>query len=149
MGYTEKTMRFFRQTNRRALLVLSLLLSLALLCAQEVRLHVHSLDHNHGDHLSHSIDDAGGHAHLSKAHFAQDMSHSDHHDGAVADVDISPDGLLKNFNDNIFAVALIAFFFALLLFVSSRQFVHHSREGKLILHRRYVLSPPLRAPPQY
>lgn len=151
MRYTENDMKFFRQTNRRVLLVLSLVFSLALLCVQGVGLHVHNLDHDHGDHHghAHAIDDTGEHAHLSKAHFAQDTSHSDHHDGAVSEVDISPDGLLKNSSNNIFAIALIAFFFIFAMFVSSRQWVHRGRESKLVLYRRYVLSPPLRAPPQH
>jgi len=144
-------MKLFRQTNRHALLLLSLLLSVSLLCAQELGLHVHSLDHGHGDHHSHAhaIDEAAGHAHLSKAHFAQDTSHNDHHDGTVSEVDISPDGLLKNASNNIFAIALIAFFFVLVMFVPSRQLVRCCRESKLTLHRYYLLSPPLRAPPQH
>ncbi len=144
-------MRFFRQTNKWVLLVLSLVFSLALLCAQGIGLHVHNLDHDPGDHHSHAhaMNGAGEHAHVSKAHFAQDTSHSDHHDGAVSEVDISPEGLLKNSSNNIFAIALIAFFFIFAMFVSLRQLAYRCRESKLILYRRYVLSPPLRAPPQH
>ncbi len=127
----------------------NLLLSLSLLCAQGVKLHVHNLDHEHDNHHSHSIDEAGDHSHLSKAHFAHDTSHNEQHDGVVSEVDISPNGLLKNTHNNIFAVALFALFFTLMIFVSSRQFIQRSRESKLILHRYYVLSPPLRAPPLY
>ena len=138
-------MNFCRQINKRTLLLLSVLLSLSLLCSQGVGLHVHSLDHGHGD----SIHQAGEHAHLSEAHFAQDSSHNDHHDGTVSEVDISPDSLLKTPSNNIFSIALIAFLFISVVFVSSQQWVHRRRESKLILHRRYVLSPPLRAPPQH
>ena len=133
----------------------SLLLSLALLCAQGVKLHVHHLDHGHDNHPNnyhshiHAIDKAGDHDHLSKAHFTHDTSHNDHHDGVVSEVDISPDGVLKNANYSVFALALFALFFTLVIFVSSRQLVQRCRESKLILRSYYLLSPPLRAPPQY
>ncbi len=142
-------MNSFRQRNRRTLLLWSLLLCLALLFAQGVKLHVHSLDHGHDNHHSHAINEAGDHGHLSKAHFTHDTSHNDHHDGVVSEVDISPDGLLKNVQNNFFAIALFALFFTLMTFVSSRQLVQYCRESKLILHSYYVLSPPLRAPPQH
>jgi len=149
-------MTFFRLTNKPVLLLWSLLLSLSLLCAQGAKLHTHNLDHGHNDHPNdyhshiHSIiDEAGDHGHLSKAHFTHDTSHNDHHDGVISEVDISPDGLLKNANDNVFEIVLFALFFTLMIFVSSRQLVQRCRESKLILHRYYVLSPPLRAPPQH
>ncbi len=124
-------MNSFRQ-NRRALLLWSLLLCLALLSAHVVKLHIHELDNGH----------------LSKAHFAHDTSH-EHHDKAISEVDSSPDGVLKNVNNSIFAVALFTFFFTLVTFISSRQLVQRWRENKLVLHNYYLLSPPLRAPPQY
>ncbi|VAW86310.1 hypothetical protein MNBD_GAMMA16-143 [hydrothermal vent metagenome] len=127
-------MDYFRQTNRRALLSWALLLSLALLCAQGVKLHVHAIDEVGDD---------------SKAHFAHDTSHSDHHDGVIPKIDISPDGLLKNTHNNVFAIVLFALFFTWMIFISSRPLVHYRRESKLILHSFYVLSPPLRAPPQH
>ncbi len=142
-------MEFFRLTNKRTLLLWSLLLSLSLLCMQEAKLHVHDLDHGHHHGHTHAIDGAGGHAHLSKAHFAHDTSHGDHHNGVISEVDISPDGVLKNANNSPFTIALFIFFFTLLIFVSSRRLIQRCRESKLILHEYYVLSPPLRAPPQY
>ncbi len=130
----------------------SLLLSLALLCAQGVTLHVHNLDHGHddlyADHHTYAIDEASNHGHLSKTHFTHNTSH-DHHDGVVSEVDITPDRLLKNANNSVFSIALFALFFTLIAFVSSRQLVQRSRENKPVPHRFYVLSPPLRASPQY
>ena len=142
-------MSFFCQINRRTLLLLSLLLSLVLLCAQGVKLHVHNLDQGHDNHHSHAIDEVGDHDHLSKAHFTYDASHDGYHDDVVSEIDISPDGLLKSVNSHVFMIALFAFFFTLITFISSRQLIQRCRESKLILHRQYVLSPPLRAPPQY
>ena len=127
----------------------SLLLSLALLCAQGVKLHVHDLDHGHDNHHSHAhvIDEASDHGHLSKAHSSHDTSHDDHHDSVASEIDVSPDGVLKNSN-TVFALALIVFFITLMIPASLRQRVHHRRENDFILHRDYALSPPLRAPPQ-
>jgi len=124
-------MNSFRQ-NRRALLLWSLLLCLALLSAHVVKLHVHDLDNGH----------------LSTVHFAHDTSH-EHHDKAISEVEVSPDGVLKNINNSVFAIVLSTLFFTLMALISSRQLVQRCRESKLILHSDYRLSPPLRAPPQY
>ncbi len=145
-------MDFFRQIDRRILLLWALLLSLALLCAQGgAKLHVHDLDHGHDDHHSHHhpVDEMADHSHLSKAHFIHDTSHNDHHNGVASEIDVAPDGLLKNSNDNIFPITLFALFFTLITFVPSRWLVTYYRENKRVLHNRYLLSPPLRAPPLY
>ena len=113
-------------------------------------LHVHNSDHEHNDQPNgHLINEAGSHEHLSKAHFISATSHDDHHDDLLSEIDISPDGLLKNFNSNAFAIAFFALFFTLMIFASSRQLVQRCRESKLILQSYYLLSPPLRAPPQH
>ncbi|MCF6211275.1 MAG: hypothetical protein L3K24_11565 [Gammaproteobacteria bacterium] len=138
-------MEFFHLANKQALLLWCFLLSLSLLCVQGAKLHVHDLDHGH----IHAMDDVGDHSHLSKAHFAHDTSHDEHHNGVISEVDISPDGVVKNANNSPFTIALIIFFFALVIFFTSRQLVQRCREGKLIFHEYYVLSPPLRAPPQH
>ena len=145
-------MEYFRQINRQTLLILSLLILLSLLTVQGVNLHVHSLDHGHGDHQSHvhMIDEADGHSHLSKAHFTHDTSHNDHHGGSISEIDISSDGVLKKASSSIFAIALIIFLLALLIFAPSRQLiVGRWHERKLFSYRYYSLSPPLRAPPQH
>lgn len=156
-------MNCFRQINQRSLLLWSLFLSLSLLSAQGVGLHVHNLDHGHDEHPNeypnesstkyhshtHTIDEADSHNHLSKAHFSHDTSHNDHHDGTASEVDLSPDGVLKNTHSNIFAIALFAFFFTLIPVVSSGQFMQRCRDNKLTIKEYYLFSPPLRAPPQH
>ncbi|MBL3528530.1 MAG: hypothetical protein JMN27_12035 [gamma proteobacterium endosymbiont of Lamellibrachia anaximandri] len=133
--------------------MLSLLLSLSLLCSQGATLHVHNLDLSHDDdaYLDHSnaTDAASDHSHLSKAHYVHDTSHHGHHDGVVAEFDASSDGALKNLFNNILALALFALLFTLLLPALSRRVVQHHRESTPSLHGRYLLSPPLRAPPQH
>ncbi len=142
-------MKSFRQISRPTFLLGSLLLSLALLCVQGAKLHVHNLDHGHDNHHTHThaVDEASDHTHLSKAHFAHDRSHDDHHDGVVSEVDISPYRLLKNTNNNVVTV-LFSLFFTLMTFASSRWLYQCYRKNKLIFHSCYPISPPLRAPPQ-
>lgn len=134
-------MDFFHRINRRTLLLWNLLLSLSLLCLQGAALHVHDLDH------AHVADEASGHTHLSKAHYAHDRSHDEHHDTVIFKVDVTPDGVLKKLFNDTLTLALFAFLFTLLLSGSLRQVVHRHRESKSLLHGRYLLSPPLRAPP--
>ena len=138
--------RIIKQTS----LLWSLLLSLSLLCAQGVGLHVHSLENGHDDlnHV-HAADLFDSHSYMGKAHLVLDTSHSDHHDSSVSEIDIKPDGVLKKAGNNIFAIALIVFLVTFLVFTSSRQLIFHQREIKLVLRKYYTLSPPLRAPPQY
>jgi len=139
-----------RQIDRRTLLLWALLLSLALLCSQGIRLHIHNHGHDH-THTD-SIDGADDHGHLSNLsnpHFAHDTSHNDHHNGTIFEMDISPDRVSKTPSDNIFAVVLFTFFFTLITSVFSRQLVQCRRESRLVLHKYYTLSPPLRAPPQH
>ena len=149
-------MNSFRQINRPVLLFCSLLLALALLSAQGTKLHVHNIDH--GDRYvdyhvplvdTHVIDETGDHNHLSKAHFTHDISSGDHHNSVISEVDVSPDGVLKNSGNNVFSIIIAALFFIVVMFVSTRQFVQRCRESKLILYGYYLLSPPLRAPPQH
>ncbi len=136
-------MELFRQINKRILLLWSLLLCLALVCAQGVSLHIHIFDHDEYPHQAHAIDDAE-HNHISKAHSAFDTSHNN---STASDIDIDPDGMLKNTSSSISAIAFISFFFTLIVFVSSRQLVYCRKESDVLLCRYYLISPPLRAPP--
>ncbi len=142
-------MGFFRRIDRPTLLLWSLLLSLLLLCSQGATLHLHSLDHGQDKHLSHAhaTDEASDHTHLSKAHYAHDSSHDEHHDVVLSEVDVSPNGVLKKLSNNTLTLALFALLFTLLLSGSLRQVVHRHRENRLAPLERYLLSPPLRAPP--
>jgi hypothetical protein len=142
----------FRQTETRPLFLWILLLSIALLCAQGVTLHVHDLGHglDRKHDLQHSHIDSefvAEHAHLSEAHLSTDVSHGDHHDELVSELDASPDGLLKKVSTSVLTLALFAAVLAL-LFPHFYQLTFLRRRDKdVILSWRYLLSPPLRAPP--
>lgn len=129
------------------MLLWSLLLILSLLCAQGVTLHIHNLGHEHTElhSLTPDINETNDHPYLSRAHF----SHEAYHDEVISEIDISPDGLLKKMANNLIVIALFIFLFTLARLVSSAHFVRPFRKKKLIIQEHYVLSPPLRAPPQH
>lgn len=120
---------------------------MALLCAQSVKLHVHNFDHDHDQRHGHITAGAAEHSHLSEAHLSTDVSHGDHHDEVVSELDASPDGLLKKASSNVVVLALLATLFTLLLPGFYQQIFHRRRDKGAILPRRYHLFPPLRAPP--
>ncbi len=142
-------MGFFRRILRRTLLLWSLLLSLSLLCGQGIKLHAHNLGHDHDESIvhTHAADEVSDHSRLSRSHYAHDTSHSEHHSDVVSDVDVTPDGVWKKLSSNMLTLALFTLLFVLVLSAPLRQRVHRYRESKSILFRRYLLSPPLRAPP--
>ncbi|MEN8180010.1 MAG: hypothetical protein ABFS39_15520 [Pseudomonadota bacterium] len=140
-------MIFFRQTTKRTSFLWALLLSVALLCAQGVKLHVHSIDHDHDQRHGHMTTEAAEHSHLSEAHLSSDVSHGDHHDEVVSELDASPDGLLKKVSSNVFMLALLATVFSLLLLGFYQHAFHRRSDNDAILPWRYLLSPPSRAPP--
>ncbi len=144
-------MEFFRRINRQWQLLWSVLLCLLLLSPQGAALHAHPLDHGHGESVAHAHhhagDGAGDHTHLSRAHYAHDSSHDDFHDDVVSDIDVTPDGILKNLSGSTLVLALFVLFLLLPLSLPLLRVVQRPGEGKPSLPGRYVLSPPLRAPP--
>ncbi len=141
-------MMIFWRTKKRTLFLLSILLSIAILCAQGVKLHVHSLDHDHEQqHSNISSLGVAEHSDMSLAHLSADISHTDHHDEAVSEIDASPDGLLKKGASNIPEMALLAAIFTSLLLGFYQHTFHRRRDNEAIFRWRYHFSPPLRAPP--
>jgi len=138
-------MKYFRQINNRTLLLWSLLLSFSLLCAQEMNLHTHDFKHGHFD----TMEAGSNHHQFIKVHLSHDTSHYDHHNGEISDIDISPIGVLKSAKVRIFALALITFILLLVMRSTSQQLILSRRKNKLVFYKRYILSPPLRAPPQH
>lgn len=144
-------MESIRRINRQTLLVWCLLLSLLLLCAQGVTMHIHIVDHAHDKYLDHShfIGETSDHSHISKAHLSNDTFHNDHHNEAVTEIDVTPEGVLKNLSNNIIALALFALLLILVLPITSRQVRHRIHKNPSTLYHYYLISPPLRAPPQH
>ena len=143
-------MRFFRQTRIRYLLPWALLLSMAIVCAQGVKLHIHDISHDHEkkqqhSHISTKIEVE--HSHLSIAHLSTDVSHVDHHDEVVSELDINPDSLVKKISSSALLLALFSIAVTLFFAIFLELILYPCRGVNTFLPGRHLLSPPLRAPP--
>lgn len=139
-------MIFFRQMKKPTLYLWTLLLSVVLLCAQGVKLHVHSFDHDQ-QHSHIAAEDVATHSHLSEFHLSTDIAHIDHHGELVPEFDASPDCFLKKVSSNVLTLALLVTLFAFLLAGFYQRTFLRYRARDTIIFWRYLLSPPLRAPP--
>lgn len=143
-------MESIRHLHKGIVLLVSFLLSLSLFCTQGAALlHIHDTDHDHsnGKFHDHISTEAPNHSQINKVHFALDASHLDHHDDITVEVDVSPEGVLKNSTNNILTLALLTFLLVLLLPATAIQLFCNLKKSAITLTGRYVLSPPLRAPP--
>lgn len=112
-------------------------LAVALVFVQGARWHMHVYDHDPAN---------SDHAHQEQAHFNYEDSETGHPD-AVAEIDLSPQGLVKSLS---FGSLVIAFFVAAIVVLLSRLLTpvpwRPNRRGPLASWL-FRLRPPLRAPP--
>ena len=137
-----------KNNNDKVLWTWTILLSIVLLFGNSIKLHVHDPSHFHDQQISHNL--VIGHSeHLAvaRAHLSIDYSHSDHHMENAIEIDISPNALLKDLSGKVFALVLLGTL--ILLFLSGFYPFSFRRlhSNNVIFSRRYLLSPPLRAPP--
>lgn len=140
-------MYIFRKNNKskKVLWLWTILLSIVLLFGQSANLHVHDVDHSHNQHQGYNLAAGHGeHLNVSGAHLSIDNSHADHHVSNAVEIDTSPMALL---NDSSGTVLVLALLITLLVFFfpSYNQLSPHRHFASF--SRRYLLSPPLRAPP--
>lgn len=141
-------MKYLRKTKKSTLCLWVVLLTFALLSAQGVKLHVHSLGHdhhNHHDHQGQLLE--GDHTHISIAHLSLDNSHSDHHDQVIYESDACPDCLLTKIANKAPLAVLLSVLFILLLIGIYRQTYERRRDDIFSFSYRFHFTPPLRAPP--
>ena len=93
------------------------------------------------------MDNLDEHEHLSKAHFAHDQSHGDHHEEVFSEVDVSPNGILKAPSAQILFFAVITFILLLAWPVFAGRVLYYRRDSDPFHYLCYLFSPPLRAPP--
>jgi len=148
-------MDLLRETKKSTLYVWVILLSVALVAAQGVTLHVHAIDHDHlqfHNHLHNHenlLDQATSTepARLSVAHLSADLSHSHHHDRVIYENDACPDGLLTKVSIKLlFTALLFALFVWVLMSVCRHTYIHRSLENIPFLIPFHFI-PPSRAPP--
>ena len=140
-------MIYHRKTKKSTRCLWVVLLSLALLCNQGVKLHVHSLGHDHHNHHDHQGQLlVGDHTHVSIAHLSLDNSHSDYHNQVIYESDACPDCLMTKFYKAPLTALLIVLFILLLIGVY-RHTLKRLCDGNALFLYRFHFAPPLRAPP--
>jgi len=140
-------MLIFSRPKKRFLFLWTLLLSMAMLCAQGVKFHVHDIQHEHDQQHNHfTAEENHEHSHLNAFHLVSDVSHADLHDELISVHDTSPDSLFVKISIGT-VIALIA----IALSVFYPRFYHSAfyrrHEQVDIFSQQYLFSPPLRAPP--
>ena len=134
--------------KKRSVVLLTVFLSVALLCPPEMKLHIHNFKHNHVSQHENILSEGFiEHSHVSKAHLSVDNTHLDQHNAVMSEVDISPDGLLKKMSGDVFTLFLLVSVLVLLLLSSYQYIFQFRRNDKPYFSSRFLKSPPLRAPP--
>jgi len=134
------------QIIKRRQTILLLCLALALMFVQGLKLHVHTYAHDHGYHEEGVI---SGHAHIDQAHSAHSVPDTEHHDEVLSEVDLLPEGLLKNLSFGALVIALLTT--ALMVFLAPpfcTRITWRDNRGLAPVPWRNALRPPLRAPPR-
>lgn len=141
-------MESFRKTKKSTLYLWVILLSVALLGSQGLKLHVHDIGHDQHDHHSHSDQIAvAEHNHVSIAHLSLDDSHGDHHDKVIYESDACPDCLQTKISNDIPLTALISLLYFLLLFgINRHTYIRQQGDDNFKARWRHF-TPLLRAPP--
>lgn len=123
-----------------------LFLSIALLQAQAIQYHAHGLDHGIGEASSTPDRD---HGHAVSTHLSIDNSHSDHHEGIMYELDVSPDRIVSNGPISLSPVLALILVTLLMVLGTYRSYHPGKRLSAAPLpRRRYHLIPLLRAPPR-
>ncbi|NQY25688.1 MAG: hypothetical protein HRT92_00760 [Piscirickettsiaceae bacterium] len=140
-------MILFRQLRNRSLILWVLLLSIAVISAQGSVLHVHNFGSDHDSRDSIAPEIAAQHSHQHGVHLAKDISHYDHHDEVIAEIDTNHQALLKKSSSNNTILAILIVMITLLVYRFYMQSIVRRHDDNVTLVLRYLLSPPLRAPP--
>ena len=134
-----------RKTKKSTLYLWVILLSVALLGSQGLKMHVHDIGHDHHSHSDQIT--MVEHSHVSIAHLSLDDSHGNHHDKVIYESDACPECLLTKVFNIIPLTGLISLLFILLLFGSSRYTTIRQGNEHNIQTRWQHFTPLLRAPP--
>ena len=149
-AYKLPRMNFSRQHRRPVFFLWIVLISIMLLCAQNLQFHVHNLDH-HGPLQQHDSQiemNDGEHGQVAMKHLSIDSSHADHHDQSVVEMDASPETILNQISINGASAVLFALIFTLVILGFYALYIPRTRSlANFVPLRRFHLFPLLRAPP--
>lgn len=132
----------FFNTHKQTYVIWAIFLSLAIVCAQSVKLHVHDMDHTHKP-----VELVNAHSHDSEFHLSVDSSHAEYHHQVKSEMDLGLKALLKDISGKVLLLALLV---TVIAYHLHRLFspVYWCRPGSPSgVPWRYRLGPPLRAPP--
>ena len=129
-------------TDKKSYLIWALLLSLAIICAHGVKLHVHNMDHTHR-----AVESLTKHSHDSVFHLSLDTSHAEHHHAVISEIDLGINALLKDISGTVITLALLVTLIVLPLYHLFLLIFCQHRGHPDSIPWRYCLGPPLRAPP--
>lgn len=129
-------------TDKQSYLIWALLLSLAIICAHGVKLHVHNMDHTHRP-----VESVGQHSHDSVFHLSLDTSHAEQHHAVISEIDLGMNALLKDISGTVMTLAFLVTLIALPLYRLFVLIIGRPRGHPESIPWRYSLGPPLRAPP--
>lgn len=125
-----------------------LLAALAFVFSSGTGIHSHSIEHAHESlFITDSIADSS-HYHSYAPHASTDTSHDIEHGEIASQKDLSPKAVFTKLSDGPSAfLFLVSIWLGLLIqFICSITINRHT--GPINLYWRYLLCPPLRAPPQ-
>ena len=135
-------------TSEKILWAWSILLSIVLLVVQSTQLHIHDFDHAQDQQQNYNFIVADvEHATLTEAHSSIDNSHSDHHAEISLEIDTSPNALLKKSSIKVLTLALLITLLLFLIPSFCRLLLPRLPRNTAHSPRRFIFSPPLRAPP--
>ncbi|MGB5325345.1 MAG: hypothetical protein WBN40_07985, partial [Pseudomonadales bacterium] len=133
------------------LLLWALLLSAVLLATQNLQFHVHDVDHHpvHAENIAPDILEHAEHKHINIVHLSIDISHSNHHQSVVAEIDTGSDRIAQQSSNKLSLLDFVAICVALIVVLGLFFKTLLIRNARLApkVHQLH-LSPPLRAPPQ-
>ena len=137
----------YRSFNRFVMLFGVALLSLAMLCAQGTRLHVHFVDCGQPSSMGLApIHVNELHHQHAQVHLVTQAAQRMHASDGLSVLDLSPDGLPSKFS---WSQLLLAVFGLLILRLPAliRQCFPRRAQRRSLSYCHYSFSPPLRAPP--
>jgi hypothetical protein len=149
-AYKLSRMNFSRQHRKPILFLWIVMISIMLLCAQNLQFHVHSLAHHEPLQQHDSLIEMsnGEHGQVAMKHLSIDSSHADHHDQSVVEMDASPEAIIKQLSMNGALAVLFALIFTLIILGFYALYVPRTRSlTNFVPLRRFHLFPLLRAPP--
>jgi beta-lactamase regulating signal transducer with metallopeptidase domain len=136
-------------SSSKACPVWAFVLCVVVAFAPSAKLHIHELDHEPlggANTLAVLANSSPLHSHATEVHAAANLSHDDHHDGVVTDIEASPKGLTKVLV-NVLVMALFVIITLIVLINATGLLYTRPVDSTRSSPARYHLVQPVRAPP--